>query len=111
MYSVIVTNPEGCANWSEGFPIGVVSVDENSDYEFEVYPNPTRGFLNLVTPYELGNEYIIELYDASGRKMLNEQSNNATQNYLDVSMLSQGVYHLNVIYTEGAIWNETVIIK
>ena len=77
------------------------------DYEFEVYPTLLE---DSVTPYELGTEYIIEFYDASGRKVFSEQSNDATQNYLDVSMLSQGVYHL-MIYTEGAIWNETVIIK
>ena len=91
--------------------MGVIGIDENSTYEFEVYPNPTRNFLNLNTPLDLGTKYTIELYDGRGRLVFGLENNDGTQSILDVNNLSQGVYQLMVRYETGIVWSEKVIIK
>lgn len=93
IYSVIVTNESGCGTWYGDFIVGdvVIGIDEESDYLFELYPNPTRNFLNLGKPMELGEEYIIEMYDARGRAVYSKQSNDGTQHVLDVNRMSQGM--------------------
>lgn len=77
-------------------PISLVKVlgtAENSKY-FNIYPNPTSDYLNIVsTKYDIQK---IHIYDLSGKQMLSE-----SKSKIDVSKLPSGVYMLIIKTQEG----------
>jgi len=64
---------------------------EQSTFGFEIYPNPVREKIHIVTT-DLPDEFEITIQDVNGRVMM--QSSNTDQ--LDVSMMPSGVYLLGV---------------
>jgi len=77
-------------------PISLVKVlgtAESSKY-FNIYPNPTSEFLNIVsTKYDIQK---VHIYDLSGKQMLSE-----SQSRINVSKLPSGVYMLIIKTQEG----------
>jgi hypothetical protein len=72
-----------------------ISVEEETVPLASIYPNPTRNELNLqLTPDY--NNYMLEVMDVSGRKMMVEQFNNTGHYQLNTSRLSEGVYVLRL---------------
>ena len=58
-----------------------------------LYPNPTKGIINLNTNYGF-NEAIYSIFDIGGRRVLNSKFNS---NQIDVSELSAGTYILRIM--------------
>ncbi len=77
-------------------PISLVKVlgtAETAKY-FNIYPNPTSDYLNIVsTRYDIQK---VHIYDLSGKQMLSE-----TKSKIDVSKLPSGVYMLIIKTQEG----------
>ncbi|GGG48540.1 leucine-rich repeat domain-containing protein [Epilithonimonas arachidiradicis] len=77
-------------------PISLVKVlgtAENAKY-FNIYPNPTSDYLNIVsTKYDIQK---VHIYDLSGKQMLSE-----SKSKIDVSKLPSGVYMLIIKTQEG----------
>jgi len=77
-------------------PISLVKVlgtEESAKY-FNIYPNPTSEFLNIVsTKYDIQK---VHIYDLSGKQMLSE-----SKSRIDVSKLPSGVYMLIIKTQEG----------
>ena len=77
-------------------PISLVKVlgtVESSKY-FNIYPNPTSDYLNIVSSkYDIQK---VHIYDLSGKQMLSE-----TQSRIDVTKLPSGVYMLIIKTQEG----------
>ncbi|OJX30471.1 MAG: hypothetical protein BGO86_00540 [Chryseobacterium sp. 36-9] len=77
-------------------PISLVKVlgtAESAKY-FNIYPNPTSDYLNIVsTKYDIQK---IHIYDLSGKQMLSE-----SKSRIDVSKLPSGVYMLIIKTQEG----------
>jgi hypothetical protein len=85
----------------------VSSVDEASMNGFNVYPNPFRGDLTIEIPEN--SVVSIELYDNTGRMILNDQLSQLL-NTVDLSMLAVGNYQL-VLQTEDAFLGRISLIK
>ena len=80
--------------------------DSSPDFNFSFYPNPASNFINIKT---LGLPYSLELYDYSGRKLI-EQSEIYEMDYkLDVRDFPPGLYSLKV-ETKGEIQTKNLII-
>ena len=77
-------------------PISLVKVlgtAETAKY-FNIYPNPTSDFLNIVsTKYDIQK---VHIYDLSGKQMLSE-----SKSRINVSKLPSGVYMLSIQTQEG----------
>lgn len=77
-------------------PISLVKVlgtEESAKY-FNIYPNPTSEFLNVVsTKYDIQK---VHIYDLSGKQILSE-----SKSRIDVSKLPSGVYMLIIKTQEG----------
>ena len=77
-------------------PISLVKVlgtEESAKY-FNIYPNPTSEFLNIVsTKYDIQK---VHIYDLSGKQILSE-----SKSRIDVSKLPSGVYMLIIKTQEG----------
>ncbi len=78
--------------------------------DFEVYPNPTNGNVNI--HLELLNrkkEYVLNVKNVLG-KLCFRKDINEISNYIDLSMLESGVYYITV-EEEGRVLNTKKIIK
>ena len=71
-------------------------VNENSTF-ISLYPNPAREQVNVM----LENDAQVSIYDMTGR-MVSTMNMTAGQAQLNVSDLENGVYFVNVRYTNGA---------
>jgi len=67
-----------------------ISNIKNTDLNFEFYPNPSNGIVNLNTNIEI-NKIIV--YDLTGKIV--EQINNYSNSSIDLSNLKAGIYIIN----------------
>lgn len=111
-YRIKISNIDGSISYSE-----IKAVNNNAAgaavYAFNIYPNPTRGPLNIVLQNNSGNDAIIgiAISDASGKKIVNENKT------LGVSLnltyrLKPGVYVVNLLSQDGT-WkqSEKVVVE
>jgi hypothetical protein len=68
--------------------------------QLSIYPNPARNTLQIILPFHIQSGAGLEVYDALGRRVLQEQQlagNDETRAVsLDVSTLASGVYHVRL---------------
>ena len=81
-------------------------VDENN-FIMSVYPNPTKGVLNI--NIENANRFEYYIYNAIGQNVISGNINGC-EAHLDLSDLEKGVYFVTV-YSENQKFVERIIIK
>lgn len=91
-------------NWTT--PIRMGNPDLNSN-EFNCYPNPTNGTLNLQGLMEYS---VVEMYSLDG-KLMNSWTANTTNLAIDVAEFTDGVYLLRVTGADGEIRTEKVVVR
>lgn len=107
LYSVLVTDAEGCAAMSEDFDLNTLGLGGGRLIGIAVYPNPTSGMLTLVLDQNVHTFLNMELTDLSGRRLrYTEEFNERT----DLSALASGVYLLR-INTAGGSHLERIAVK
>lgn len=74
-----------------------VSVLEQEKLEFKIYPNPTSDHIVIAT--ENNEAAILNIFGIDGRIILQKSLNGSIHN-IDVSSLSQGIYHIQM--TQGS---------
>ena len=97
-YAVEVTNSFGCSSTSNCVIISVVGINENNaEASISVYPNPTKGKVNLKMPTEQAS---VSVYNALGKVIANYNNvqNGAT---IDLSNNPNGVYLIHVATEKG----------
>ena len=62
---------------------------ENIFSATKVYPNPTSEYVNLEMPYAF--DYVFELYDINGKRLLEQQKTNKVER-INLSSFTKGVY-------------------
>ena len=83
----------------------------NNDEMIKVYPNPTKGLLNISMLSNYDGDVKIQLFDLNGRKVYTENSSSfGGIKTLNISQLQKGVYLLkidgaNLSYTTKVILN------
>ena len=86
--------------------------DEKSLSDMEgslrIFPNPAVDQLNIIIAGSLPTEVVI--LDASGRKVI-QALRITDQMYLDVGMLTSGIYYIQAIYSDGRIPTRQSFIK
>ena len=92
-----------------GFQVIYIGIDEagKQNAAWKIYPNPMNNELNI--QYSgVNNNLIIELFDATGRKVL-EQKNFSASTILNVQSLSAGTYFLKL--NDGTTTLHSKIVK
>lgn len=72
-----------------------LSVDQNKILQVSVYPNPTKGIININLADTNSDKTVLNLYDIQGRKILSKESHNS-QETLNIENLSDGIYMLSI---------------
>lgn len=68
-----------------------VSVTENNEIEFVIYPNPAENFIRI----ESAKEAVVKVYSINGQ-IISEQNINEGINTIDISNLNAGMYFISV---------------
>jgi hypothetical protein len=96
LYAVIVTNASNCSATSSCVIVDYIGIDENT-FNFNVYPNPTTGLINIAIDQTVAN-YDVSVSDMSGRMVANFDSliNGSGVYTLDLSKVISGVYFIKL---------------
>ena len=79
----------------------IVNVNEVTDNQYRIYPNPTNDVLHIETESEIEE---ISIFDVFGRAIVAEsQSHKDTKTSVDLSDLKSGIYFVKINTNEGNI--------
>ena len=76
----------------------------NNDFDFELFPNPSKEQINLILP-DYSN-YRIKVFDLKGQKIIDRVSNKK-EVLIDVSILEKGTYLINI----NSLFNQKTVTK
>ena len=113
-YTVEVFDETGeCSVMSDnGVQYGSV---ENNQEEgaMMLYPNPSNTLIYLKSLADLNKTYFVELYDNLGRLVLTSDNQSVESDVLPINIgaLKPSIYSVVVRYTDGRVWNQTLIKK
>jgi len=80
---------------------------------FTPFPNPTNGRIDLQLGAEVANVRSVELFDASGRSVMQVKKPLAgnINGFLDVSSLPAGVYQVRLTQADGKMGTQSVVVQ
>lgn len=104
-YKVEITVGQ-CTTTSNCTTISNLATDEFKPNEFKIYPNPSKGIVNIITPYE-GNYIIV---DALGKTIKSFDLHENIVNTLNLENVSDGTYFIKNI-SDSNIKTQKLIIK
>lgn len=84
-----------------------LSVGTNPILNSSVYPNPTKGTVNVVIP-ELAEKATIKLYDIQGRLMLSKETNQVNTSFT-MDNLSEGIYMVNIESDKASVTKKIIL--
>ncbi len=84
------TEQAGQITEAKYFEVNATTITENNDFEFSIFPNPTKESINISTPFDNG---LMQIMDLSGRFIFDGE----LRTTFDVSNLETGSYLLIVI--------------
>jgi PKD repeat protein len=84
---------------------GIQTISNN--LHVDILPNPSNGIFTIET--NATNKQMVLIFDINGKQVLSQIINGTTT--IDVSNLSQGVYNLSVISSDGVVNKRLVIVK
>jgi hypothetical protein len=106
LYSVTVTDANGCSISDSVFVESLVGIDENiNSNELYVFPNPSKGIFSLMLNKQV--PYDVFVFDMAGRELFSKL--NCFSNSTFQSKLSSGNYILRV-YVGGSVINLNLYI-
>jgi len=82
---------------SDCFPVGIDKKPKTDDPIVLIYPNPTAGWINILTINPVNKE--IQILDINSRNILTLQSNDSL-NTINLINFTNGIYILKVISNE-----------
>jgi hypothetical protein len=71
-----------------------------------VYPNPTKGFVNVSIP-SLSEKATITLYDLQGRAIMSKETNQVLTSF-GIENLQDGVYLVNIANEQASVTKKIV---
>ncbi len=81
-------------------------INEN---DYVIFPNPARNYIQVAAPYYTNEKTNIELYDATGRKLLSKQMAASTEE-INTTHFPDGTYLLKIIHTEDVKTRKVLIV-
>lgn len=98
----------------EGLPVNKVHFYTQqivgSDSSFEIYPNPSTGFLTYNwSGADSNKDVFVKIFDNTGKLLMSRSMNQQTEGSLDISDYTPGLYFLH--FENGGITEKHKIIK
>ena len=88
-----------------------IGVDKlNTLSGFEVYPNPSRGMINISNTKNDNSDYTVNVYNAIGQSVYARKITTASLTTIDLSSQPSGIYQVKITNNSGS-FNQSVVIK
>ena len=84
-----------------------LAVVTNPILNSSVYPNPTKGIVNVAIP-SLTDKATIKLYDIQGRQILSKETNQVYTSF-GIENLQDGMYLVNIENAQGSITKKIIL--
>lgn len=100
IYTVIVSNENGCTSVSLPFEWLITSINKNSNSNLAIFPNPSQNLISVV--WESEKIKSVQIYDLLGNLVQIEHDN---FDKINVSNLSSGNYFVKIFNAKGVSEN------
>jgi len=100
-YTVVITDPNGCAFSSTTYAYSV-GIESKTNNLWSVYPNPANHTINIILSNTLSSDHI-EIYDISGRLIDNYSLNGINTQELNISNYYAGTYLILLRSNKGIL--------
>jgi len=111
-YYCIVTDANGCEDWSNQYVYTSTSISELNSNKMSVYPNPTKGILNIEFN-NFDNRYTsLSIVNILGDEIYTEELDNTSikySNQLDLSEYSNGIYFVKFSSIEEVLTKKLIL--
>lgn len=87
--------------------LGVQDVKGN-EYSFVLYPNPTKDYVILESKSENLGDISVQIFDASGRLVSNQNFTNQDKYKIEMSDWNEGTYIVNVYKSKSLILSQKI---
>lgn len=107
---MIAANDSCNSDTSAAYVLSGVNELQMTNYELRIYPNPTKGILNIDFINPTKQEVEIKIYDMLGNLCHADPVKAHTQTItLDMSGNAKGVYLIECVSREGVVRNRVVL--
>jgi len=107
LYTVTVTNDASGCSFSEDVSVNPLSVDENTVFDFNVFPNPAVDQLQIGFPSY--GVYQIEIIDQTGKIVVDKKNIHASDILLNISSFERGLYTIQVTHDTNVSMKKVVV--
>lgn len=73
------------------------NIHQNLNHSFQIYPNPTKGLINIFFGNNSYNNVEVEITDIDGRTCIKKDFQNTLLETIDLTSYPKGVYIVNII--------------
>lgn len=107
-YTVEAIGENGCSAFSEPLSFGTVSTADVDESDFQIFPNPAKGFVRLSAKEGVEG---VRLTDLTGKTVLLKEINLTAGRSMELSLdgLSPGLYIVS-LYAVGDVYNMKLVI-
>lgn len=108
-YQLVEYDMDGSTQQS---PITFVNAELKNKYSISSFPNPTNDAFSILFNYDLGGNYIVNVFNQSGQIIYSESiATSIGNNKIDLSLLAlpSDIYNIQLVDSEGAISNVRVV--
>lgn len=110
-YAITITDVNGCTFSSSYTVNSFVGIDELSADMVNVYPNPTKGTINIAVHSGLSGTFNAKVLDLSGRVIMNNTIESNSVLTMDLSNKSNGTYILELSNDNTRLTKRIVLKK
>ncbi|MDA9228191.1 T9SS type A sorting domain-containing protein [Flavobacteriales bacterium] len=111
-YYCIVTDANGCEDWSNQYVYTSTSISELNSNKMSVYPNPTKGILNIEFNNFDKRYTSLSIVNILGEEIYTEELDNTFikySNQLDLSEYSNGIYFVKFSSIEEVLTKKLIL--
>ena len=99
------SNTINCNSIDEVTSLCALAITENISNKFSVFPNPANEKLNILNKHNLIISEV-SIYNILGNRFIHKKN---IVNPIDINMLSQGIYFVEIISGKSKTWEKLVI--
>jgi hypothetical protein len=112
-YWCTVIDANGCEVESVHFNYILIAIDEENISDLSLYPNPTKGMVNIVFSSNYSQYLQVRMVNLIGEELINEHLEQFVGEYtkqIDLSNNAKGIYFLEIETNDGVI-NKKLILQ
>ncbi|CAN5479854.1 hypothetical protein BH11BAC3_BH11BAC3_08900 [soil metagenome] len=104
-YRIKETDNDGSYTYSRT----VLLRNKTNEPGFVIFPNPANSILQISAPYNTSGKTTIELFDATGRKLISKQMINGTEE-INTTSLPDGSYVLKLTHNDNVHTQKLLVV-